>query len=140
MIHATEVSELLFLGLLAHVLGDYLFQSDWMATQKISRWTPAIAHGVTYGVPFLALTWNPWALLVIVGTHVVIDRYRLARYLVWLKNFIAPPGNNPEWSDCKATGYPPDRPVWLATILMIIADNTIHVIINSAALVIWGQS
>ena len=140
MLHATDLGSLLFLGVLAHTLGDYLLQSDWMATKKTIAWCPAIVHGVTYGIPFLAITWNPWALAVIVGTHIVIDRFRLARYLVWVKNFIAPPGFNTDWDDCKETGYPSDRPVWLATILMIIADNTIHVVINSAALTIWGQA
>jgi hypothetical protein len=42
----------------------------------------------------------------------------------------------PAWSECKATGYPPDTPPWLAVWLMIIADNTIHVLINSAVIVV----
>lgn len=64
--------------LLAHLLGDYVVQSRWMATEKTQRWWPAIVHAVTYGVPFLMVTRSPLALAVIVGTHAVIDRYRLA--------------------------------------------------------------
>lgn len=121
-------------GLIAHLVGDYLLQSDWMAVQKTERWIPALAHGVTYTVPFLFLTQSPWALLVIGGTHVVIDRYRLARHLAWLKNYLAPPRQNRPWSECRATGYPPTRPVGFCTGLLIVADNTIHLAINSAAL------
>lgn len=125
----------LFLGLLAHMVGDYLLQSDWMAQEKTRRWWPAIVHAVTYGVPFLAITRNPVALAVIIGTHAVIDRYRLARYVVWAKNYLAPRGSALPWSACTDTGYPPNRPLWMTVWLMIIADNVIHVAINSA--VIW---
>lgn len=122
--------------LLAHLVGDYILQSHWMASEKTKRWWPAIAHGVTYGLPFLLVTQSPAALAVIVGTHVVIDRYRLARHVVWAKNLIAPRGYRPSWSECRATGYPSELPPWLATWLLIIVDNTIHLLINIAA-VTW---
>ena len=41
---------------LAHMVGDYVIQSDWMASEKTKRWWPAIAHGVSYGVPFVLVT------------------------------------------------------------------------------------
>jgi hypothetical protein len=122
--------------ILAHLVGDYLLQSDWMAQEKTQRWWPAIAHAVTYGLPFLLITRSPWALLVIVGTHAVIDRYRLARHVVWAKNLLAPARYRHPWRECTATGYHQDRPVWLAVWLMIIADNTIHLAINTGA-VMW---
>lgn len=128
---------MLALGIvLAHLVGDYVIQSHWMATQKTSRWWPAIAHGVTYTVPYLAVTQSPWALLVIAGTHIIIDRFRLARHVVWIKNQVAPAMHRPRWGDSKKTGYPPDTPAWMAVWLMIIADNTIHLVINTAA-VLW---
>lgn len=119
--------------LLAHLVGDYLLQSDWMANQKTKHWWPAWAHALTYGLPFLLVTRSPAALGVIVITHAVIDHYRLARYVVWAKNFLAPRDWNPPWGACTATGYPAGRPDWLAVWLMIIADNTIHLLINVAA-------
>lgn len=119
--------------LLAHFVGDYLLQSDWMAVEKTKRWWPAIVHGVTYGLPFLLVTHSWLALIVIIGTHIIIDRYRLARHIVWVKNFIAPRSYWYAWDDCKATGYHKDRAPWLSTWLMIIADNTIHIIINVLA-------
>ena len=119
--------------LLAHLVGDYLLQSDWMATEKTKKWWPAWAHAFVYGLPFLLVTQSPAALAVIVGTHAVIDRYRLVRYLLWVKNFIAPRSHHLAWKDCSATGYHKDLPVWLSTWLMIIADNTVHLLINVAA-------
>lgn len=119
--------------LAAHMVGDYLIQSHWMATEKTKHWLPAVAHAITYGVPFLLVTQSPFALLVIVGTHAVIDRYRLARHVVWLKNQLAPAAFRPGHT---ATGYPDDTPPWLAVWLMIIADNILHMAINVAA-VVW---
>lgn len=118
---------------LAHMVGDYLIQSDWMAQEKTKRWWPAIAHGVSYGLPFLLVTQSPLALLAIVGTHAVIDRYRLARHVVWFKNQLAPKLFRPPHT---ATGHGEDRPVWLSTWLLIIADNVLHMLINVAA-VVW---
>lgn len=118
---------------MAHMVGDYLIQNDWMAIEKTAHWWPAIAHAVTYGLPFLLITQSPAALAVIVGTHAVIDRYRLARHVVWFKNQLAPyPFRPPHTS----TGHFDDRPVWLTTWLLIIADNVIHMLINVAA-VVW---
>jgi len=120
---------------LAHLTGDYLIQSDWMASEKTKRWRPAIAHGVTYTIPYALITQSPWALMVIASTHIVIDHYRLARHVCWFKNQLAPRRFRSSWQDCKATGYPSDKPIWMAVWLMIIADNTMHLIINAFAVV-----
>lgn len=122
--------------ILAHLTGDYVFQSHWMATQKTSRWWPAIAHGVAYTIPYALVTQSPAALLVIGGTHIIIDRFRLARHIGWLKNQLAPKCHRPTWQDAKGTGYPSDTPPWMSVWLMIIADNTIHLLINTAAVLL----
>jgi hypothetical protein len=122
------------LGLvLAHMVGDYLIQTHWMATEKIHRWAPAVAHGVTYTLPHILVTQSPAALAVIGGTHIVIDRYRLARYVVWFKNQFAPRSHRPPLT---VTGYGDDVPPWLAVWLLIIADNVLHLLINTGA-VVW---
>lgn len=128
-----SIAESVALTLLAHLVGDYLIQSHWMATKKTKHWWPAIAHAVTYGLPFLFITQSPLALLVIVGTHAVIDRHRLARHVVWFKNLAAPKAFR---SGHTATGYPEDTPPWLAFWLLILADNILHMLINVAA-VVW---
>lgn len=122
--------------LLCHLAGDYLLQSDYMANEKTKRWWPAWAHALTYGLPFLLVTRSAAALAVIVVTHAVIDHYRLARYVVWAKNLLAPKTYRHPWAECSATGYHQDRPVWMTVWLMIIADNAIHLGINVAA-VTW---
>lgn len=76
--------------LVAHLIGDYILQSDWMANNKTKAWIPTIAHVLTYMLPFLFLTQSVPALAFIVITHAIIDHYRLARYICWVKNFLAP--------------------------------------------------
>jgi hypothetical protein len=119
--------------LAAHALGDYLLQSDWMATEKTRRSLAAAVHALCYSLPFLFLQPSLPAFAAIVGSHFVIDRWRLARYLVWAKNWLGPVAP-PPFRECSATGYPPDRPVWLTTWLLIVADNVCHVLCNGAAL------
>lgn len=142
--------------ILIHAIGDYVTQSHWMATTKTSQWKAALCHVLAYGPLFLCLTQSPLAILVIAGSHYLIDRYQLPRYVVFVKNRLAPrygyelhPDAKPEqlavhfeqrvnnwhsWKDCSQTGFHKDVPVWLSTWLLIIVDNIIHVVINAAAL------
>lgn len=145
--------------IIVHAIGDYLLQSDWMASEKTKRHAPAFAHALVYSLPFLIFAPSLAAFAVILGTHFLIDRYRLARYVVWAKNFLAPKWipfcnygchritdafalkcgscrsvRNMPWRDCRGTGYPSDRPAWLAVWLLIFADNILHVVINGLAL------
>lgn len=117
--------------LVAHAVGDYILQSDWMANEKTKRSAAALAHVVAYSLPFILLGASWLALLVIAGSHFVIDRWRLARYVVWAKNWLGP---NRPWAECTATGYPPERPPWMSVWLLIIADNVLHVLCNGLAL------
>jgi uncharacterized protein DUF3307 len=141
--------------LVAHAIGDYLLQSDWMANGKTKAHAPAAAHAIVYTLCFLPFhpSWQAWSVILL--THFAIDRWRLARYVVWAKNWLVVPHQiasiaftphggtvpirvwakaNRPWGECKATGYPDDRPAWLAVWLLIIADNILHVLINGAAL------
>lgn len=120
--------------LLAHLIGDYLWQPHWMATQKTKRLWVAALHALIYTLPFVCLTANPWALTIIAGSHCVIDRYRLARLVGWLKNQLGPPTTRRPWSECSATGYDASVPPHLATLLLIVTDNTLHLLINYLAL------
>jgi len=118
--------------LVAHAVGDYILQSDWMATEKTRKSIAAAMHACVYALPFTLLNPSWTATAFIVGTHFVIDRWRLARYVCWAKNWIG--DRPPPWSECAATGYGPDKPAWLSVWLLIIADNTLHVLCNAAAL------
>lgn len=118
--------------LILHLLGDYVLQSDWMATEKTKNTVAALCHALVYSLPFALLTNSPMAWAVIAWTHFFIDRFRLPRFVVFAKNFMGWPW--PTWADCSTTGYPSARPVWLTTWLLIAADNTIHLAINYSAL------
>lgn len=116
--------------IVAHLVGDYLFQSHAMATRKTKQTAWALFHAATYTAPFALITRNPAALAIIGGTHFLIDRFRLARFVVWAKNGCRGP--------ITATGYADDVPAWMAVWLLIIADNTLHILINGAAIAVFG--
>jgi hypothetical protein len=119
--------------LVAHLVGDFIAQSDWMALNKSKRSLPCAVHCLIYTACFAVFHPSPAALGVIFGTHFLIDRFGLARYLVWLKNWQSPDGYKP-WRECAATGYSDDRPLWITVWLTIVADNTLHLLCNGAAL------
>lgn len=119
------------LELIAHLLGDYCLQSHVMASRKTSSWRWALLHAAIYTLPFLLLTRSPAALLVIGGTHAVIDRYRLAA--AWCRWYgVGHPGL---WHRSETFEAPP---AFLLVWLVIIVDNTAHLLINHVALALLG--
>ena len=116
--------------LILHLVGDYVTQSDWMAQNKTRALWPAFCHAALYSLPFL-LIGTPLAVLVIFGSHLLIDCFRLARYLVWARNWLSP-GYFP-WSQCSKTGSH-DSPGGGGFWLMIAMDNTLHLACNYCAL------
>lgn len=118
--------------LLLHLFGDYVSQTDWMAREKTKKTWAAFCHATIYSLPFLFLTTSPMALFVIWSSHLLIDRFGLARHVVFAKNWST--NQSLKWKDCAATGYPVDVPVWMSVWLLIIADNTLHLLINYGSL------
>lgn len=115
--------------LLCHLLGDYITQTDWMANNKTKSMWPAMVHALVYSVPFwffIPMSLVAW--LVIFTTHFFIDRFRLARFVIFAKNWITNP--KLKWQDCNLTGYPNSMPAWLSVWLMIISDNFMHLSVN----------
>ena len=125
--------------LLAHLVGDYVLQSHVMATRKTSSWAWALVHAAFYTLPFLFLTTDPWRLAVIGGTHAVIDRYRLAG--LWCAAYgVGFPGVwhtglrlRARFSGAPLPVFDPPPP-FLGVWLIIIVDNTMHMLINYAVL------
>lgn len=117
--------------LVAHAVGDYLLQSSWQANNKTTNTTAAATHALLYSLPFLLFRPSARAYVGIVATHFLIDRFRLARHVVWAKNWLAPKGQDHTHT---ATGMPESTPVWLSTWLLILTDNLIHVILNGVFL------
>jgi hypothetical protein len=110
--------------LLCHLIGDYWLQNDWMAQAKTKSFVPAAIHALLYTLPFLFLTRDPIALSIVSLTHLLIDRFRLAVYVMKLKN----------WNWTSPNGFAPERPDWLTVWLTIIVDNSMHLLINHLAL------
>lgn len=134
--------------LLIHLWADYVCQSSWMAVNKSKATWPCFVHVLIYTACFLVLTTSWKALLVIGLTHFLIDRFSLAKYVIYLKEQIL----NPEdwcwpWKYCRATGYfdqietiqgtkvsTQARPLFISVWLYIITDNLFHLTINYLAL------
>lgn len=125
--------------LVAHAVGDYIIQSHWMATEKTKQHTAAAIHAVTYTLPFALITQSLAALAVICGTHFLIDRFRLARFVVWFKNGVGAPPTATGYGPITATGYQDEVPAWLSVWLLIAADNIMHVICNALAIAYLGN-
>ena len=118
--------------LILHLFGDYVTQTDWMAKNKINDIRVASVHALVYTLPFLFLTNSIYALLIICITHIFIDRFRIARYIIFMRNKIT--NWALKWEDCNITGSHKSLPDWLAVWLMIICDNTLHLTINYLSL------
>lgn len=135
--------------LLAHLWGDYVLQSQWMADYKRAWWLPCLLHCLLYTIPFALLTLSWQALAAIFATHYLIDRYGLAAKLIWFKNHMAPLGyaNVPsqlEWQNRRLRRYwawplcakwgTHNVPDAVAFPLYAVVDNALHLTINYLAL------
>jgi hypothetical protein len=122
------LADKLIIGFLLHLVGDYLLQNDWMATNKTkdSRWNVAIEiHTLLYSLPFLLITDLPQWLFLVYLTHYFIDRYCLAQYWIKLVNW--------NWKS-KNYGFADDKPAFMSIWLLIIIDNVFHILFNSLAI------
>ena len=98
--------------LTGHLLGDYVFQNDWMASRKTNETWPCVVHCIAYTFAvWLCSAWYlPWWGVALVGIlHFPIDRWRLARK--WMKL---------NGQESFATGP-------LSPWSIIVVDNTIHI-------------
>jgi hypothetical protein len=113
--------------LLAHMWGDYMLQTTWMADNKVKNtligYIACFVHCVFYTLPFLFITQNPSQLILIFSTHYPIDKFRLAKYVNQIKN-----------QAFTNTGLPDSVPPYIAVWLLFIVDNIIHVTINYSIL------
>ena len=110
--------------LLFHLWGDFIFQNHYLANKKVEMsaegWLACFIHCVLYSIPFAFIS-SPTALSIIFGTHFIIDKFRLAKYIQRLRNW-------------HFVGNGTPAPDWLGVWLMFITDNTLHVTINYLSL------
>ena len=67
----------------AHLIGDFILQNDWMARGKKSSSLVCLVHVATYILPFLLCSLAAWQLALIALQHFVQDRS--AFVLWWLR-------------------------------------------------------
>lgn len=56
-----------------HMLGDYVLQTDFLASTKSDNWWHLLAHCVTYTVPFALAFGVDWRVLDLLLSHVIVD-------------------------------------------------------------------
>ena len=71
--------EKIILLVMCHMIGDYVLQSDFIATTKGKNWYHLFAHCVLYVVPFYICFGFVWQLAAIFFAHLIIDPLK-ARY------------------------------------------------------------
>lgn len=59
--------------LFCHVVGDFLFQSEYIAKGKTKNWYLLFVHCVLYALPFYLCFGYSWQLIVIASLHFPID-------------------------------------------------------------------
>jgi Protein of unknown function (DUF3307) len=114
--------------ILLHLFGDYLLQSGKMAVEKSRSWFWATFHVVLYTIPFLLITRNPVALGIIGGTHLLIDRFSLAKYIMQFKGTL--PNDVFTYPDGTTVRYFSGN----LFLVYVVTDNSLHLIINYFAL------
>lgn len=138
--------------LLTHILGDYVFQSDYFALNKSKRSWPCLLHVLIYTACFLILT-TSWKALIVIGvTHFIIDRWHTPlKKFIWLRGHLSPKFSYPPYEFCDTTGYYDDSPYntgkngpqhfaapqrifSISIFLYIVHDNFLHLLINYLAL------
>ena len=102
-----------FALLCGHLVGDYIFQNDWMASRKTSESYACLVHCIVYTVSLLVFAGDfvgIWIPMVAGVIHFPIDRWRLARrFMGWNGQEAFASGSFAPWS-------------------IIVVDNTIHLV------------
>lgn len=65
--------------IMCHLVGDYVLQTDFIATSKGSNWYHLIVHCILYVLPFCITFEFGYELLLLFITHIIIDALK-ARY------------------------------------------------------------
>jgi hypothetical protein len=131
-----------------------------MAVNKTSNYLIALLHALFYTLPFLFLTDRIDILIIIMATHVIIDHHRIAKYWVQLWGIgeageipiflepilrgtykVARPDTtfndmlkNKEFDTVLASKLPDAASHYISFWLLVIVDNTMHLLVNHWAL------
>ena len=65
--------------MMCHAIGDYVLQSDFIATTKGQNWYHLFIHSILYTIPFYIYFHFSWKIMVTIISHIIIDALK-ARY------------------------------------------------------------
>ena len=82
--------------IVAHLVGDFLLQNEWMASRKNKPGgaIPCLVHVVLYMLPFLLIGLLWWQLVLIAVQHYIQDRTELT--LWWMRHYKRA---SPQWTE-----------------------------------------
>lgn len=104
--------------LIGHFVGDFLFQTNWMATYKAKKWVPLLTHSCIYTAIIVLFALLEGGLsyvgifIVLIG-HIILDRGTFVKY--WVIHVQKATKLNQRW-------------------LSIITDQTFHIILLAVAI------
>ena len=78
----------------AHLIGDCLIQTDWMAKEKKTSSFVCFVHVFTYIIPFVFCGLEFWQLILILIQHFIQDRTTIVNWFFIIakkENFAKPP-------------------------------------------------
>jgi hypothetical protein len=127
--------------LLAFLVGEFFLRSYDMEQRKDTVTWVAFYHAMWATIPFLFILGFTWSALVpfllLLVSHALIDRYRLARIIIVIKNYMfpfalkAPSSGGEIILPDHDTGYPVNTPIGLAAALFIVSDVILHLLVNA---------
>lgn len=105
--------------ILAHLIGDFLFQTGWMAKYKATRWLPLVVHVSLYTSIIAFISWIGFGGLSLLGiiiifvSHILLDRRGFVRW--WVTTIMRATGDESKW-------------------LKIVVDQVFHIIVLAIVL------
>ncbi len=87
--------------LAAHLIGDFILQTNWMAVNKTVKWPALLTHVTIYtfivalATRLFAVNLSIWGLLFIFVSHLILDQRTLVRW--WVRSVMRAAGPEYEW-------------------------------------------
>jgi len=108
--------------LIGHLIGDFLFQTNWMAMNKAKKWGPLLVHCVVYTIMVAVIAFTggfilPFgAIILIFISHIVLDRRSFVVW--WVRQIMGTDDKKMNW-------------------LTIVVDQVFHIIILGIVAHFW---